>query len=70
MDDSLVSPGFCVACQCHVSDAMTVALIEVGSGPGGLVEACVKHAREYATRGAAPQWLRDDIARLDARRTE
>ncbi|NGO66968.1 hypothetical protein [Streptomyces boncukensis] len=64
--DGLVAPGWCARCEARVPDSMAVAYVECGSGPGGIVEACVGHARQLAASPAAPQWLRDDIAQFDA----
>lgn len=66
--DGLVSPGHCVVCARHVADSMAVAYVESGSGPGGIVEACLAHARELAAYTGAPQWLKDDLATLDVQR--
>ncbi|NGO69307.1 hypothetical protein [Streptomyces boncukensis] len=63
--DGLVTPGWCLRCERRVPDSMAVAYVETGSGPGGIVEACVRHARQLAASPAAPQWLKDDIAALD-----
>ncbi|NGO69172.1 hypothetical protein [Streptomyces boncukensis] len=63
--DGLVTPGWCTVCEQRVPDSMAVAYVETGSGPGRIVEACVRHARELARSPAAPSWLRDDLAALD-----
>ncbi|NGO73710.1 hypothetical protein [Streptomyces boncukensis] len=64
--EGLVAPGWCTVCEARVPDSMAVAYVETGSGPGRIVEACVRHARELARSTVAPDWLRDDIAALDA----
>ncbi|WP_159788194.1 hypothetical protein [Streptomyces sp. NHF165] len=46
---------------------MAVAYAQGNSGPGKVLEACEVHARVYAALWFAPQWLKDDIAALDAR---
>ncbi|MGW5022301.1 hypothetical protein [Streptomyces cacaoi] len=61
-----VGRGWCVDCERYVGDAMAVAYAQGNSGPGKVLEACVAHAREYAALWFAPQWLKDDIAALDA----
>ncbi|WP_344531203.1 hypothetical protein [Streptomyces albiaxialis] len=60
--------GWCVGCHAFVPEAMTIALVESGSGPGGTVLACVPHAQEFSTLTIAPDWLRADLARLDEER--
>ncbi|WP_326690760.1 MULTISPECIES: hypothetical protein [unclassified Streptomyces] len=66
--ERLVRPGHCVRCGRRVREAMTVAMVQGSSGPGRTVDACLPHAREYAAYALAPQWLRDDLAALDAAR--
>ena len=61
-----ISYAWCVDCNKYVGDAMAVAYAQGNSGPGKVLEACVAHAREYAALWFAPQWLKDDIAALDA----
>jgi hypothetical protein len=61
----LVRPGRCVRCGRRVAETITVARVRGSSGPDRIVEACLPHAREYATHVLAPQWLRDDLAALD-----
>ena len=56
----------CVDCGVYRLDAVMVAIIEAGSGPGGTVYACPDHARMRAERIDAPTWLRKDVAALDA----
>ncbi len=45
---------------------MAVAYPKGNSGPCKVLEACITHARECAALWFAPQWLKDDIAALDA----
>ncbi|WP_369209189.1 hypothetical protein [Streptomyces sp. PU-14G] len=60
-----MSGGHCLPCGQWREETVVVAVVEVNSGPGRLVEACLPHAREYAAYPLAPQWLRDDLAALE-----
>lgn len=64
-EGDILSPGRCCRCEREVRDAILVAVVEAGSGPGGLVSACEAHAREFALYPLAPEWLREDLATLD-----
>ncbi|MDJ1134429.1 hypothetical protein [Streptomyces iconiensis] len=69
-ESDILAPGHCCRCEAWVLDAVPVAVVEAGSGPGGLVSACEAHARELAAYPLAPDWLREDLAVLDRLRTE
>ncbi|MEU5839052.1 hypothetical protein ABZ820_36055 [Streptomyces diacarni] len=60
-----MSGGYCLPCGRWREATVVVAVVEVNSGPGRVVEACVPHAREYAAYPLAPQWLRDELATLE-----
>ncbi|MBE9498349.1 MULTISPECIES: hypothetical protein [Streptomyces] len=62
----VVGAGYCLPCGERRAETVVVALVHANSGPGRAVEACLPHAREYAAAPEAPQWLRDDLAVLDA----
>ncbi|MBO8189311.1 hypothetical protein [Streptomyces spirodelae] len=62
----VVGAGYCLPCGQWCDRTVVVALVHVNSGPGRAVEACLPHAREYAAYPLAPQWLRDDLAAVDA----
>jgi hypothetical protein len=64
--DRLVEPGHCCRCDKYVKQAVDVAYVPGNSGPGYIVRACIPHARRLARYQLAPQWLKDDLAALDA----
>ncbi|OEV04168.1 hypothetical protein [Streptomyces oceani] len=62
----LATPGECCRCRAQAEERMTVALVQGNSGPGWSTYACVPCARVYARSPLAPEWLREDLAALDA----
>lgn len=61
-----MSAGECNLCGEHSSVRVTVRLIEQNSGPGGSAFACPPCARCEAAKPHAPDWLRANVAALDA----
>lgn len=63
----LLSPGGeCVICKQHAGERVLVAVVEVGSGPGGMLYGCLPCARTRARSRFAPSWLAEDLAVIDA----
>lgn len=64
---NLLAPGgVCPRCKTRVDRLVTIRLVEGNSGPGWSQEGCIPCARTLAGFMLAPQWLRDDVARLEA----
>lgn len=59
------TPAFCCVCERWFGETVLVRVVETGSGPGGMLYGCVPHARMLAARPDAPDWLREDLAKLD-----
>ncbi|HET6636447.1 MAG TPA: hypothetical protein VFH77_15615 [Streptomyces sp.] len=65
--ERLIAPaGTCSRCGEHAEERVTVALVDGGSGPGWSRRACLPCARILARSTFAPDWLKRDIAVLDA----
>lgn len=65
----LIAPaGECAVCKEHAHERVLVAVVESGSGPGGLVHGCLPCARTRARSPFAPAWLAEDLAVIDAER--
>lgn len=56
----------CLVCG-EGTDTLMVGAIEGGSGPGRILYACRPHAREFAARPDAPQWLKNNFSPQDIR---
>ncbi|MFG3253676.1 hypothetical protein [Streptomyces sp. NPDC048172] len=52
---------WCFQCQGWSENTILVAVVETGSGPGGMVYACRAHAREFARGQDAPDWLKAEF---------
>jgi hypothetical protein len=69
VERELLQPaGPCHQCDQPADERIIVRLIATNSGPGGTVLGCLPCARRLATWRTAPDWLADDVARLDAAR--
>lgn len=67
--DELLSPaGECAVCKEHAHERMLIAVVESGSGPGGLVYGCLPCARLRARSPFAPAWLAEELTLIDAER--
>lgn len=62
----LTFAGQCDVCEEYAAERMTVAMVQGNSGPGWSKYGCVPCARLLAVSMFAPDWLREDVARLDA----
>lgn len=60
-----MTAAYCCVCERWDPDALLVRVVETGSGPGGMVYACLTDARVLARRSDTPDWLREDLAKLD-----
>ncbi|MDT0382395.1 hypothetical protein RM572_26910 [Streptomyces sp. DSM 42041] len=61
----LAHAGTCALCEEYAAERMTVAMVQGNSGPGWSRYACLPCARLLVASAFAPQWLREDVARLD-----
>lgn len=65
-EELLAVAGECAECREYVAERVTVAIVQGNSGPGWSRYACVLCARRCAQSVFAPEWLREDLAILDA----
>ncbi|AXK37482.1 hypothetical protein DVA86_19700 [Streptomyces armeniacus] len=65
----LLAGGECADCREHAGERVIIAMPQGGSGPGGPSrKACLPCARVRARSVFAPDWLREDLAVIDAER--
>lgn len=62
----LALAGRCPRCNAHAERLVTVAIVPGNSGPGWSQQGCIPCARYLARHALAPDWLREDVARLEA----
>ncbi len=62
----MTGPGFCCRCEEYVPRRVLVAIVEVNSGPGGSVYACLPCARVLARSPFAPDWVAEEVAHAEA----
>lgn len=62
----LVPAGECAQCKEHVERRVVIRLVPGASGPGWSQYGCIPCTRTLSRRALAPDWLREDVARLEA----
>jgi len=64
--DLIAAAGECANCHEHAEERVTIRLVPGNSGPGWTQYGCLPCARTLARSRFAPQWLKKDVAVLDA----
>lgn len=58
--------GECARCKAHAARRTAIALVPGNSGPGWTVYGCIDCAKLMASFSTASDWLREQVARLEA----